>query len=259
MKIYFFTFVLIVFAMALFTIGLLSVSGIIKPGDLSPVLIRLNLPSISIIIGGLLAHSGVTFPSSRLSAAMLKIFSYFSHSKNNYKTLKDDIDNLIIWQSELRDNRLGKAFELSEYYNNKFEGYFFSLVATNYSMEDIRKLGEAKIHTNYQKTLQISNVFFVMGNASPAYGMLGTLIGLIVMLQNYQDPLQLGAGLSIALMTTLYGLFFAQFIFYPMSRKISHAAESDLLREQILMEGILMIMAARPSLYIRDYLMALLK
>jgi chemotaxis protein MotA len=88
--------------------------------------------------------------------------------------------------------------------------------------------------------------------------MVGTLIGLIVMLGNLSDPGQMGPGLSMALMTTLYGVLVARFIFLPTSTKLKQKLGIQRFREYILLEGILLISQKKNPFYIKDKLNALL-
>lgn len=76
---------------------------------------------------------------------------------------------------------------------------------------------------------------------APAYGMLGTLIGLILMLGNLSDPGSLGPAMAIALITTMYGSFMANAIFTPLSIKLSNYNNREILEKQLIIEGILSI------------------
>ena len=80
-----------------------------------------------------------------------------------------------------------------------------------------------------------------MAEYSPAFGMIGTVIGLILMLQNIQDPESLGAGLAVALLTTLYGTIFANMIFMPLSGKLNHLGDQQLIRKQMFESAIISI------------------
>jgi chemotaxis protein MotA len=88
--------------------------------------------------------------------------------------------------------------------------------------------------------------------------MIGTLIGLIVMLGNMDDPSQMGPGLSVALMTTLYGVLAARFIFQPCSTKVRQLLGIQRFREYLLLEGFMLILNKRSAFYIQDRLNAYL-
>jgi chemotaxis protein MotA len=94
-----------------------------------------------------------------------------------------------------------------------------------------------------------------MGTFSPAFGMVGTLIGLIIMLDNMQgDPTMLGKGLALALITTLYGVLLAQLLFKPAAAKIQQKLEIDRFRNILLTEGFVMLAEKKDTMTIIDRL-----
>ena len=80
-----------------------------------------------------------------------------------------------------------------------------------------------------------------MAEYAPAFGMIGTVIGMILMLQNISDPESLGAGLSVALLTTLYGTIVANMLLGPLAGKLGYLSELDINRKQMFRTGILSI------------------
>lgn len=253
------TILSIIPAFAVLLFGIFFVTGVISLGELPRAIMILNLPSLAIIIGGLLTVALVSFPPKQVFDALARIRHFFSHNTTDRNDLQQDISSIISWQKEVRKNKLSAANMLSKELGDSFEGYMFTLMATNYSVEEMQELGEAKIASNYQYNNKHSRVYASLASISPAFGMFGTLLGLIIMLQNFQDTSQLGMGLGVALMTTLYGLAFTQLLWLPMEKKINNAAIRNAEREQLILEGLLLIMKEKPSLYIRDYLRASLQ
>ncbi|MDR4989070.1 MAG: MotA/TolQ/ExbB proton channel family protein [Bacteroidales bacterium] len=256
MKITVTTIVSMVLALLVFLFGVLYVTNVIRLGQLPELIEVFNLPSFSIIVGGVFAHVLISFPPEQLFSSLSRMSLFFAHSKNDTARMEEIIPGIIQWQRELRKNKLAAAAGLSEDVDDHFASFLFTLMATNYSTEDIKELGEARITSNFKKNSSESNIYTALGNASPAFGMLGTLLGLIVMLQDFQDSGTLGMGLGVALMTTLYGLSLAQFLWFPMEKKIINAARQAARREQLMLDGILLIMQDKPSMYIKDYLSA---
>ncbi len=256
MKISLTTILSFVPAIALLLFGVFYVTNIVSWGELPRVIAMFNLPSLAIIIGGVLTHEMISFPPKQVYAALGSMRYFFSHNMTDSNDLQEEIPLIIGWQKEIRRNKLASASSFSAELGESFEGYIFMLMATNYSIEEIKELGEARIASNYRKNSDDSKIFASMGNVSPAFGMLGTLLGLILMLQNFQDTMQLGTGLGLALMTTLYGLAMTQFLWGPMEKKINHSAMWQARREQLILEGILLIMKEKPAMYIKDYLNA---
>lgn len=80
-----------------------------------------------------------------------------------------------------------------------------------------------------------------MGNAAPAFGMIGTLIGLVIMLKNMDDPAAIGPGMAIALLTTMYGAIMANILFGPISAKLKIYSQKEQLAKRMIIEGIMSI------------------
>lgn len=85
-------------------------------------------------------------------------------------------------------------------------------------------------------------IFDDMGEACPAFGMIGTVIGLIVIMANLADPSKIGPGLAVALVTTLYGAMAANMFFVPIAKKLKYRAHEQLVNCQIIKVGVLGIL-----------------
>jgi chemotaxis protein MotA len=81
------------------------------------------------------------------------------------------------------------------------------------------------------------NVFKSMGDSAPAFGMIGTLIGLVQMLSTMDDPSSIGPAMAVALLTTLYGAVLANFIFLPLADKLSLRSDQEKLNKNIIVEA----------------------
>ncbi len=214
----------------------------------------LNLPSVGIVAGGVMLHVLISYPFYEIRRALVAFIHVFSESALDRETFKNDRRRILEWQRLYRDNRNKTRKELAEQLSDTFEGYVFTLLNTNYSRDEILDMGGIKIEERYNDTVQTSRVFQTMGTAAPAIGMLGTLMGLIIMLANFQDAEQLGLGLSFALMTTLYGLVLAHLLMFPLATKFRVMAQHQYFRERVMLEGILMLHEGKPPLMIYDKL-----
>jgi chemotaxis protein MotA len=86
-----------------------------------------------------------------------------------------------------------------------------------------------------------NGMLIAAGDAAPAFGMLGTLIGLILMLGNMDDPKGLGPAMAVAIITTFYGSFLANVFFLPMADKLKYFHEEEMLIKRLIVNGILSI------------------
>lgn len=107
----------------------------------------------------------------------------------------------------------------------------------------IRDIMELKLDTAERRHKTGQEVFTKWAELAPAFGMLGTLIGLIIMLAGLDDPSTIGSGMATALITTLYGALLANLIFIPIASNLSVQTEEEMFTGQMIIEGILEIQA----------------
>jgi chemotaxis protein MotA len=105
-------------------------------------------------------------------------------------------------------------------------------------IEDVMRTEIAAIAGRHKEGKNILDQF---GKYAPAFGMIGTLLGLVMMLGNMSDPDALGPGMAVALLTTLYGAVVSNAIFLPMAEKLAHLSKKELQAKEIIVRGILAI------------------
>jgi chemotaxis protein MotA len=105
----------------------------------------------------------------------------------------------------------------------------------------LRDILSIEVENLQQRHAEGKTIMDQMGAAAPAFGMIGTLIGLVAMLKNLSDPSQIGAGMATALLTTLYGALVANIVCIPMSGKLDNRSKEEVLMKQIMIEGIVSI------------------
>lgn len=94
-----------------------------------------------------------------------------------------------------------------------------------------------------EKVTKASKVYESAGAYSPTFGIIGAVLGLIQVMQNLSDPSKLGAGIAVAFVATVYGLFVANLIFIPVSTRLKANYQQVILGKEIMLEGILAIQA----------------
>ena len=114
--------------------------------------------------------------------------------------------------------------------------------------------------SQWQRLTLESKVLNTMAVYAPGFGMVGTIIGLIIMLDNMDgDMAALGKGLALALLTTLYGVVLANLIFKPAANQVTEKQETVYFRNQLMVEGFVLLAEKRDSLFIQDRLNAYLQ
>ena len=132
------------------------------------------------------------------------------------------------------------------------------MVADGSSQFQVQSLLDAEINFMKQRHRRGQAVFKGLGSAAPAFGMIGTLVGLVNMLQNLSDPNSIGPAMAVALLTTFYGAVLSNLLFLPMAKKLEERSIDEQLLLQLKMEGVLSIMNGEHPTLIREKLMAFL-
>lgn len=115
--------------------------------------------------------------------------------------------------------------------------------------DTIQEIMELKLDTMEKRHRTGQQVFEKWGELAPAFGMLGTLIGLVIMLSGLDDPAAIGPGMATALLTTFYGSLLANLIFLPMASNLSLQTDEEMFTGEMVLEGILQIQSgANPRL-----------
>ena len=121
--------------------------------------------------------------------------------------------------------------------------------------EEIYRLTEDFIETTYDRNNRQVEILDTMATFAPAFGMIGTLVGLVIMLGSMGgDPKAIGDGMAVALITTLYGVLFANLFLKPAARKLEQKYSIILYRDKILLEGISMLPNKPHPYTIQDHL-----
>ena len=132
------------------------------------------------------------------------------------------------------------------------------LVVDSVDQEKVKTLMETEL-MQLEDRHALDRAFYEKGAAfAPAFGMIGTLIGLILMLGNMQDVDVLASGMAVALITTLYGSFLANIVFLPIASKLKMRHEEEFICKNLVMEGVLAIQEGENPRFIEEKLYKLL-
>lgn len=214
--------------------GLIFIS-IILGGSLETFI---NVPAIVIVVGGTISATLINYPLSDLIGILGPVRNAFINQDVNpqglIKTLgefatiarREGILALETHANEVDDEFLGRSIQLA------IDGTAPELI------RDILTTEVAFMEDRHNRGQAILNA---MGTSAPAFGMIGTLIGLVQMLAGMEDPSQIGLGMAVALLTTLYGAVLANVVFIPTAGKLKVRTAAELLVKEITIEGILSI------------------
>lgn len=200
--------------------------------------IFVNIPSAIVVIGGTLSATLINYPLRDVLGIIGPVRNAFFHKETDPSAL---IEKLIQFATVARREGIlaleGQAGDL----DNEFLTKSIQLAIDGTAPELIKDILTTEVAFMEDRHSTGQGILAAMGGYAPAFGMIGTLIGLVQMLATMEDPSTIGAGMAIALLTTLYGAVLANVVFIPTAAKLKIRTAGELLAKEITIEGILSI------------------
>ncbi len=213
----------------------------------------LNVPGIMIVAGGTIAATLLTVPFKDLVNALKAAYYVFTRDRTN---ASDMIDTMIELSKISHRHGLLKMTHIKT--ESKVLKRACNLLAEAASEQVIRNTLQNEIDSLVARHFAVQDVFKKMANYAPAFGMLGTLIGLIQMLGKLDDPGSIGPSMAIALLTTFYGTLLATMVFLPIAGKLRARTLSEVTNLQIIREGSISILTNDQWVHVYEQLSAYL-
>lgn len=214
-----------------------------------------DMPSIMIVIGGTIAAVFASYPIPKV----MSVIQMFSKAiANTSPDLNKSIDSLIELANKARKEGLLSLEEASSQIEDQFIKKGIMLVVDGTDPELVRNLLETELSYIEERHKSGQGIFEYMGSVCPAFGMVGTLIGLVIMLGNMSDPTSIGPSMAVALITTFYGSVLANVVFIPMATKLKVKSREETLEKEVIVEGLLSIQAGENPRIIEEKLKAFL-
>ncbi len=210
--------------------------------------------SLLIVIGGTIASEFIGRGLKETLGALLFTLKSLFKQPMVSKHFAAEIDRIKGWADKVQSGGKKAYDEIYSEVADPFEKYVFSILSTGYSADESRDFIANEIQREYQISERRSQILTNLGGSAPAFGMLGTLLGLVILLSQLDDPSKIGPAMAVALITTFYGLLLARLFFIPAANKSYSTAEAILFKKRMLMEGACLIMQDKSSFYIEDFL-----
>jgi len=213
-----------------------------------------NLPSFYLVFGGTLASTLIAHPVSHLIRGIKAfVVVFFKFTEHDFVKKIEEVCEFSQIYSKNGLPGLEEKLKSYKYDNMLKDG--LNMIVQGYKLEEVNKSLETGLDRRYDREMIDYYVFKTMGAVAPAYGMVGTLVGLIFMLRVMGDsPEKIGPFLAVALVTTLYGLILAHLVFNPISNKLQHQAEINLRLGVMEIEGLKYVLEKQHPIYIKDNL-----
>ena len=250
-------------------IGLLAGVAIITMGIIAGggnIYWFMNINSLLIVVGGTFSATMVNLPLKAVSNIFNILKNVFKGEDYNYNGV---IEEIVQKATKARkDGLLSLEADLSK----MRDGFFKNGIELAINERDAKRLRtflNLEMNNIHSRHIAGQELFLYMASYAPAFGMLGTVLGLIIMMNNFATGdnqadisfsvaerfAELLAGMGLALITTFYGVFFANMIFLPIGGKLKRRSENEMMLKNIVVEGIISIHAREHPMLIREKLM----
>ncbi|MBF0275102.1 MAG: MotA/TolQ/ExbB proton channel family protein [Nitrospinae bacterium] len=216
-----------------------------------------SVSSFVMVMGGTFAASFISYNGRYVTRSLTQLVQILFPSNVNPQTLFQNVGMIIKWSIILRKQGIPALETITKgtKIDDDFVKYGVNLLMMNYEGGELRDMLENFMDTTYERAMVQSEILKTMSSIAPAFGMIGTLVGLIIMLDSMgTDPGSIGKGLAIALLTTLYGILVAQLIFKPASLKIAQKESMMKFRNSLLVEGFVLLSERKNPAVIQDAL-----
>lgn len=195
-----------------------------------------NMPGALIVCGGTIAATFIKFKMSDIIGSINVVMKAFLQKMENPEDIISEMVNFT---------RIAKKEGLialeKETPSDEFSAKALRYLSDGYDEGLIEDMLNKDIRLTLQRHTIGQNVFKSMGDAAPAFGMIGTLIGLVQMLASMEDPSTIGPSMAIALLTTLYGAVIANLVCLPLADKLALNSEKEKLNKSIILEAAIAI------------------
>jgi chemotaxis protein MotA len=222
-------------------IGLIAALGLIIGSMLmgtAPIGAFIDIPSGLVVIGGAFSAALICFPlNSILKSPLIALKVILNKGEDRLGLIKQIVE---LAETARRDGLLALESKVAEILN--------PLVKTGIQMavdgstpEVVEEVLRTEVEAITARHREGKSIMDQLGRFAPAYGMIGTLMGLIMMLQDMSDPSGIGAGMAIALITTMYGAIFANVFFSPFAEKLGVMSRNEMISHEIAIRGVMAI------------------
>jgi len=223
-------------------IGVLAAFGLVLLGITAggPLTLFVNVPSLLITVGG-------TFGIILINYPLKDVLGLFGVVRNVFFSPKRDARGLIPTFVDFAARARREGILALESLAGDLEDPFFrqglELVIDGLEPQSIREILETEIEHIEQRHVKGADILNSMGTFAPAMGMVGTLIGLVQMLQSMSDPSTIGPAMAVAIITTFYGAILANLVALPVAGKLTMRSREEVLEKGMILEGIMAISA----------------
>jgi len=234
-------------------IGFILTGQAMEGGNIGQLL---QVTAAFIVLGGTTGAIVLSFPPKTLASALKMLKNVFMPPKADFNALITEIGSFAT------KARKEGIIALEKEANNASDPLLtlgLGAVADGTDPTLVREMMENQINVEEQHVHNCAKVFESFGGYSPTLGIIGAVLGLIQVMQNLSDPSKLGAGIAVAFVATIYGLFAANLVMIPLGTRIKFIFQDVFLYKNMILEGVLSIQAGESPVLIERKLRSFIR
>ena len=200
------------------------------------LMLFIDIPSLLIVVGGTLGATMINYPLKDVLGAVAVMKNVFFQKKMS----EDDIAGKFVqFATKARREGILALEPYIDQVDNVFLKKGLQLSVDGLEPQAISDILDTEVDIMRDRHQQGAEIFATMAGFAPALGMIGTLIGLVQMLQSMDDPSKIGPAMAIVLLTTFYGSILANLVFLPVSGKLKTRSKEEALSMEIIKTGVI--------------------
>lgn len=194
-----------------------------------------DLPALLIVFGGTALVTTISFSLEEVLSAQTVLWRAIVYHAQTPEAAAQRTLRLAELARKKGPLSLQDAIKRSGH--GRFVSQAIGLIADGLPAEEIEQLLARETHATRERHIRSASILRRAGEVAPAMGLIGTLVGLVQMLGNLEDPSTIGPSMAVALLTTFYGAVLANMVFHPLANKLERNSEAESMANQIYTIG----------------------
>ena len=205
--------------------------------------IFVSFSSLMMVVGGTIAGTLIGQEARYVLLALKGVLQTYKAADGGREALLGEVGKIIDWSYGVQKNGvLALEKEVETVKDDALMKFGINVILASHNGDTVRSIMQNFSDNAYVRRNVQVDILKTMASLAPAFGMVGTLVGLIIMLANMgDDPAALGAGLAIALNTTLYGVIIAKMVFGPAASKLEQRSDIEHFVDNLKVEGLALL------------------
>lgn len=223
-------------------LGILSAFGLVGIAIVSQghFGVFFDVSSLLIVLGGTFGATLINYPIKDIIRVIKVVKNAFFYREEDWYSL---IPQMVRYARLARKDGLLALEKVIPQVDDQFFRESLRMVVDGITPDSIRQIQQNEIEFQTARHRVGISIFLTMGQYAPAFGMIGTLIGLILMLRSLNDPAAIASSMAVALVTTFYGAILAYIVFLPIAGKLRERSTAETRKKEMVLAGVLAIQA----------------